>query len=208
MMWHDVEQNTPEWDVLKLGKASSSGYGKFMANFGKAFGEPAHRYALQIALEQLTGRKAERSFKNDDMDRGHEEEPLARMKYQEQHFVEVTNGGFFDCGQWGDSPDGLVDHDGVIEIKSVIAPTHEATIKRGRFDPAYKWQMAGHLDATGRDWVDFVSFCPDYPEHSELIVLRTYRADMAEELAQLAERRAEFLALVSEKYSELQQKAA
>ena len=204
MMWHDVEQNTPEWEALKLGKPSSSSYGKFMANYGKAFGEPAHRYALQIALEQLTGRKAERSFKNDEMERGHEEEPLALMKYQEQSFVEVSNGGFFDCGLWGDSPDGLVDDDGVIEIKSVIATTHEATINRGKFDPSYKWQMVGHLDATGRDWVDFVSFCPDYPEHSELIVLRTYRDDMAEELAQLAERRTEFLELIQTKRNEIE----
>lgn len=208
MKWHDVEQNSPEWDELKLGKASSSSYSKFMANLGKPFGEPALRYALQLALEQTTGRKAEHSFRNDDMDRGHEQEPLARMLYEEQFFVDVTNGGFFDWDTHGDSPDGLIDTDGVLEIKSVIASTHEANIKRGKPDPAYKWQIVGHFDGTGRDWVEFASFCSDYPDHLQLVVYRTYRNEVEAELAQLAERRAEFLELVQTKTYELQQKAA
>src|SRR5688572_21732604 len=130
-----------------------------MANYGKPFGEPAHRYALQIALERITGRKAEYSFRNDDMDRGHEQEPLARMLYEELTFSEVKNGGFFDWGEYGDSPDGLVADDGVTEFKSVIASTHEANIKRGAPDPSYKWQIVGHIDGTTRDWVDFGSYC-------------------------------------------------
>lgn len=207
MKWHNVEQNSPEWELLKLGKPSSSGYATFMANFGKPFGEPAQRYALKIALERVTGRKAEHSFTNDHMDRGHEQEPIARMLYEEMFFCEVSNGGFFDFGDYGDSPDGLVGDEGVIEIKAVIASTHEATIKRGAFDPAYRWQLAGHFDS-GRQWVDFVSYCADYPEHLQLVVYRTYREEMADEIAKLHERRADFLKLVAEKENDLQQKAA
>lgn len=207
MKWHDVEQNSPEWELLKLGKPSSSGYAKFMANFGKPFGEPAHRYALQIALERITGRKAEHSFRNDDMDRGHEQEPVARMLYEEMFYCAVDNGGFFDFGEYGDSPDGLIGSDGVIEIKSVIATTHEATLKRGGFDPAYRWQIAGHFD-TGREWVDFVSYCADYPEWMQLAVYRVWRKDMVDEIVKLHERRELFLELVREKESEIQQREA
>lgn len=208
MLWHDVEQNTPEWEALKLGMPSASGYSKFMANYGKPFGEPAYRYALQIALEQVNGRKAEYSFSNDNMERGHEQEPVAVMLYEEQHFVDVTNGGFFDWGTHGDSPDGLISTDGVLEVKSVIASTHEATIKRGAPDPSYKWQIVGHFDGTKRDWVDFASYCSDYPEWQQLVVYRTYRDAVEKELEMLAERRAEFLELVQTKLSEIQQKAA
>lgn len=207
MKWHNVEQNSPEWELLKLGKASSSGYAKFMANYGKAFGEPAHRYALQIALERVTGRKADYSFKSDDMERGHEQEPLARMLYEEMFFCAIGNGGFYDFGEYGDSPDGLIGEDGVIEVKSVIASTHEATIKRGTFDPAYRWQMAGHFDS-GRKWVDFVSYCSDYPEWLQLVVYRVTRDEMAQEIEMLHERRTQFLALVRQKETELQQKDA
>lgn len=208
MRWHNVEQNGPEWDALRMGKATASGYSKFMANYGKAFGDPALRYALQIALERVTGNKAEHSFRTDDMDRGHEQEPIARMRYEEQNFADATNGGFFDCGEWGDSPDGLVDDDGVLEIKCVIAPIHHANIRRGKPDPSYRWQIVGHFDGTGRDWVDFASYCSDYPEHRQLVVYRTYRNEVEAELAQLAERRAQFLELVRAETDQLQQKAA
>jgi hypothetical protein len=149
MSWIDVQQNTDEWQKLRLGKATASNFGCFMANYGNAFGEPAKRYALQLALERLTGKKAEYSFTNEHMERGHEQEPVAKMLYAEEHFADITNGGFFDCGEYGDSPDGLVGTVGLVEVKSVIAPTHYANMQRGTFDPAYKWQLVGHLDCTG-----------------------------------------------------------
>lgn len=198
MQWHDVEQNTDEWMALRCGKATASNFACFMANDGAAFGDPAKRYALQIALERITGKKAEFSFRNDDMDRGIAQEPVARMMYEDQEFVTVDNGGFFDCGEYGDSPDGLVMHDGIIEIKSVIASVHYATMKRKSFDPSYRWQLVGHLDCTGRDWVDFISYCADFPESSQLIVYRQDRDDFKEELKRLADRREQFISMVHE----------
>lgn len=203
MIFHDVEQNSEAWDALRLGKATASKFSCFMANGDAAFGEPAKRYALQIALEILTGRKAEYSFKNDDMERGHAQEPIARMLYEEQHFVDVSNGGFFCWETYGDSPDGLVGAEGVVEIKAVIAPTHYDTLRRGSFDPAYRWQLIGHLDCTGRRWVDFASFCSDFPEDRQLIVHRLTAEDCAAEIERLRARRAQFLALVNETAAKL-----
>ena len=168
-----------------------------MANYGKEFGEPAKKYALQIALERINGTKIESGFTNEHMERGLEQEPLARMRYEDESFVEVKNGGFFDCGLYGDSPDGLVNGNGIIEIKSVIASTHYANLLRESFDPAYKWQLIGHLDCTGRDWVDFVSFCTDFPLNKQLIVYRTYKEEVSEELKMLEDRRNLFLKLVT-----------
>lgn len=204
MTFIDVPQNTDEWQALRLGKATASQFGTFMANDGKAFGEPAKRYALQLALEISTGKKSDYSFSNEHMERGHEQEPVARMLYENDFFVDVSNGGFFDCGDYGDSPDGLVGTDGVVEIKSVIAPTHYATLQRGSFDPSYRWQLVGHLDCTDRAWVDFISYCADFPEGRQLIVHRLYREQCQEELARLAERRDEFLALVRQTLKTIQ----
>ncbi|MBG6249467.1 MULTISPECIES: YqaJ viral recombinase family protein [Symbiopectobacterium] len=197
MQWHDVQQNTEAWDELRLGKVTASQFSCFMANQGKAFGEPAKRCALQIALGIITGKKSEFSFTNEHMLRGHEQEPIARRLYEETNFVDVTNGGFFDCCNYGDSPDGLVGNDGVIEIKSVTAAVHFETLKRKNFDPAYKWQLIGHLDCTERDWVDFVSYCADFPEHRQLISHRLYRKDCEEEINQLRMGRKEFLHFVA-----------
>lgn len=198
MIWHDVEQNGDEWDALRLGKATASNYGIIMANEGKAFGEPAKRYAIQLALEQIKGCKSEFSFTNEHMERGHEQEPIARMLYEEMNFVDVDNGGFFDHETYGDSPDGLVGVDGVIEIKSVIAATHYSTITRGSFDPAYKWQLIGHLDCSGRQWVDFISYCSDFPDGKQLAVYRLTASECAEEIERLRSRRADFINLVAE----------
>lgn len=196
MIFHDVEQNTDQWMELRIGKVTASQFGTIMANEGKAFGEPAKRYALQLALERINGKKAEYSFSNAHTERGHEQEPIAKMIYEEMHFVDVENGGFFDCGDYGDSPDGLVCDDGVIEIKSVIAPAHYDTLQRGSFDPAYKWQLLGHLDCTGRNWVDFVSYCAEFPDGKQLIVHRIHKGDFSDELKKLRARRAEFISLI------------
>lgn len=198
MRFHDVAQNTDEWQMLRIGKATASNFATFMANDGKAFGEPAKRYALQLALEIDTGRKAEYSFSNEHMERGHEQEPIAKMLYSEETFTDVMNGGFFCWGTYGDSPDGLVGADGVTEFKSVTAPVHYATLMRRSFDPAYRWQLIGHLDCTERQWVDFVSYCGEFPAGKQLIVHRLYRDDYTEELSRLRQRRADFLGLVQE----------
>lgn len=208
MQFHDVQQNSDAWHELRLGKATASKFGCFMANDGKAFGDPAKDYALKLALERVTGRRAEFSFTNDDMERGHEQEPVARMLYEDDRFVDVGNGGFFDCGEYGDSPDGLIGDDGALEIKCVVAKVHYATLRRGSFDPAYRWQLVGHLDCTGRQWVDFASYCADFPESEQLIVYRLTRDECAAELERLRERRAQFLALVAEITNTIGRKAA
>lgn len=207
MIFHNVQQNTDEWMALRVGKATASNFSCFMANNGKAFGDPAKRYALQLTLERATGNKAEYSFSNEHMERGHEQEPVARMLYEQERYVDVSNGGFFDCGDYGDSPDGLVGHDGIIEIKSVIAPTHYATLLRGSFDPAYRWQLVGHLDCTGRDWVDFISYCSDFPPEKQLIVNRLHREQAETELKELAARRDEFLRLVDDTLKTIQEQS-
>ncbi|MFD1260519.1 lambda exonuclease family protein [Entomomonas asaccharolytica] len=198
MKWHNIQQNSEAWDQVRLGKVTASNFGHIMANDGGAFGDTAKKYALQVALELATGQKAEHSFSNRHMERGHEQEPVAKMLYENTYFVDVTNGGFFDHSDYGDSPDGLVDDDGVIEIKSVIASTHYATLKRKSFDPAYRWQLIGHLDCTNRDWVDFISYCSDFPEDSRLFVYRLNRSDYLEDIERLRERRSQFIKLVQD----------
>lgn len=198
VVFHNVEQNSDAWFALRLGKATASRFGCIMANEGKAFGDPAKKYALQLALEQITGKRAEFSFTNEYMERGHEQEPIARMLYEEQNFVTVSNGGFFDWNDYGDSPDGLIDDDGVLEVKSVIAETHYATLRRRSFDPAYRWQLIGHLDCTERNWVDFASYCADFPPAKQLITYRLHRHECEDEIKRLRERRKLFLKLVQE----------
>lgn len=199
MRFHNIEQNTDEWLDLRIGKVTGSSCSKIMANYGKAFGDPAKKAAITIALEQITGKRSETEmYKNDHMERGHEQEPLARALYESEYFVDVANGGFFDCGNTGCSPDGLVEETGLVEIKSVIPSVHYANIKRNNIDPAYKWQIYFNLLYTEREWIDFISFCSDFPEGKKLFVHRIYAEDSREQFDMILMRLTEFFNLVED----------
>ncbi len=198
MIHHKIQQNTPEWEELRLGKITASNFGTIMANNGKAFGDPAKAYALQVALERICGRKSDNSFKTSHMERGHDMEPIARRRYEEKTCSKVEDGGFFEDGVFGCSPDGLIGTDGMLEIKSVVAKVHFATIPRGAPDPAYTWQLVGNLWKAERNWIDFVSYCADFPEASELVAFRVEKRDVKTEIDEMRDRLQLFAALVDE----------
>lgn len=195
--FYDISQNTDEWLSMRAGKLTSSNLGKVMANYGKAFGEPAKKLAVTIAIEQITGNPISSNYTNEHMERGHEQEPIARMLYEDQTFSNVTNGGFFGSDNIGCSPDGLAGS-GVIEIKSVIESVHFANVKRQGVDPAYKWQCIGNLKFTGSDWIDFISYCEGYPQGKNLFIHRLNHKDLKKEFEMIDFRIDEFMKLVSD----------
>lgn len=196
-MWHDIEQNSDEWFQLRAGKVTASSLSKVMANYGKAFGEPAKKYAVEIVVQQLTGSTSGGGYSNEHMDRGHEEEPLAIMAYEAKYFCTVSNGGFFCEDALGTSPDGCVGSDGLVEVKSAIPSVHFARLSKQSYDSAYKWQLAGHLKFSGREWVDFISYCSSFPEDKKLYVHRSYRADFEKEFEMIETRLEDFQELLN-----------
>ena len=196
--FHDIEQNSPEWLDMRGGRLTSSKLGVIMANLGKSFGEPAKKYAIDIAIEQITDSPIPSEYSNSHMTRGHEQEPLARMEYEEVNFCDITNGGFFCTDFIGCSPDGLVSDCGLIEIKSVIPSVHYANVKRAGVDPAYKWQVIGNLKFTGREWIDFVSYCDLYPDDKKIYTHRLHSIDLEVEFEKIDSRVEEFELLVAE----------
>lgn len=196
--FHDIKQNTDEWFKLRSERLTSSKLGVIMANFGKAFGEPAKKYAVNIAIEQITHTPIASTYTNEHMLRGHEQEPIARDIYECETFSEVLNGGFFGSDFIGCSPDGLVDDDGVIEIKSVISSIHYANIKRQSVDPAYRWQCIGNLKFTGRDWLDFISYCSEFPEDKQIFIHRIMKENLTDEFKMIDDRVCEFKKLVDQ----------
>jgi hypothetical protein len=196
-MFIDIEQNTDEWLGLRAGHLTGSAIAKVMANFGKAFGDPAKKLAVDIALEQVTGKCIPSGYSNDHMARGHEQEPLARALYESEHFCTVNNGGFYDNGFTGCSPDGNRT-DGLVEIKSVIPSVHYQRIKKGGFDTAYRWQLMFNLKESGKEWIDFISYCDNFTADKRLYVFRINAEEQAEDFEKMAIRIAEFKRLVDE----------
>ena len=203
MIFHDIQQNSQEWEDIRVGKVTSSNFGKIMANYGKAFGEPAKKYAHKIAYEQVLGKKEEsEGFSNGFMEEGHTWEPIAKRAYEEETFNQVSNGGFCQHEKHlsiGGSPDGIVTHNnGGIEIKSVIAWTQRANIKRASFDPAYKWQKLGNMWLCDWDYCDFISYGYTCSDKNKLFIHRMERKDHLEDIAKIEPRLLEFLELVEE----------
>jgi hypothetical protein len=202
MVWIDIDQVRDEekWLNLRIGKIGGSSIGKIMANDGKAFGAPAHDVALKIALEKIKGQREESGFQNEHTERGKAQEPIARMLYEEKTFCKVTNGGFYDVSEYvGVSPDGLVGDEGIVEIKSVIAKQHFPTIKRGSFDPTYKWQLYFNLMCSGRVWIDYIEYCSEFPSGKQLFIDRVYAKDCESFFHQINARLNEFKGLILSK---------
>ena len=159
MIYHNIEQNTPEWDALRRGKFTASSFADlFMKESTKGYQDAIYK----VVYERITNDTPE-SYTNEWMQRGHELETEARAVYELETFNKVHNGGFFELSEWiGASPDGLIGKDGLAEIKCLKYNTmigylldHEAPIKQ------YQYQLQGQLYVTNRKWVDFVAYHPN-----------------------------------------------
>jgi hypothetical protein len=121
--------------------------------------------ALTLTAERITGH-VEQIHENDDMRRGTLDEPYARDKYAEHH-APVDQVGFMVSNDYGFrlgySPDGLVGDDGLIEIKSRRQKKHLATILADAVPLENLAQCQAGLLVSGRQWIDYVSFCSGMP---------------------------------------------
>jgi len=73
----------------------------------------------------------------------------------------------------GCSVDGLVDPDGIIEIKCPYnSKNHLQTIESNKVPSQYVAQVQGNMFITGRKWCDYISYDPRFPEKLQLFVIR------------------------------------
>jgi hypothetical protein len=167
-----LEQGSDLWLAARAGVCTASRFGDARAKLtrasanGKA-GDPAASalvYAWSIALERIAGKPVDESFSTWQMKRGTELEPHARFAYEIQTGLMASESGIClsDCGRYGYSSDGLVDEDGMIEIKCPAAPQKIGAIWSDPEGAAAEYidQIQGGLWITGRKWCDLVVFCP------------------------------------------------
>ena len=174
---HEVAQGTDEWFRLRAGIVTASEISSVMA---KGQGKVRAAYMYRLIGERITGEPAE-SFSNRHTERGHEQEPIARRLYEEQTGLLVAEVGFMTNHGVGYSPDGTVAEDGLIEIKTKLPHLQAEVLDRGRVPPEHIKQCQCGLWVSGREWLDFISYCPGMP----LFVHRIERDDsMAAEMQQ------------------------
>jgi len=169
----DAPQRSPEWFAARLGCLTASCLGDAFAKTKSGYAASRRNLAMRLVLERITGRSQESGYTNADMQRGIELEPDALSRYELEHDAIVNQVGFLrhNTLMTGCSPDGMVGADGLIEIKAPKPAIHLDYI-RGGLPEAYRLQMVHALWLTGRQWCDFVSYCPDFPESLQLRVMR------------------------------------
>lgn len=144
-------------------------------------GEAAARrdYRTQLVCERLTGQPQDDVFVSADMQRGTDLEPAARAAYEAQTGQWVEQVGFLAHNDMmaGGSPDGVVgDYEGLIEIKAPRPATHIKWMRAGGVPADHLAQIRMLLWLTGAEWCDFISYCPQMPEHLRVYVVRATAA--------------------------------
>lgn len=193
-----MEQRSDEWFKERLGKVTASRIADVIAEIKT--GEAAARadYKTELVCERLTGKPTE-SFTNVHMERGIELEPFARAWYEVETGIFVREVAFCNhptIAMSGASPDGLVNDDGLVEIKCPKSKTHLHTLISKTIPRKYVYQMQWQMACTGRKWNDFVSYCPEMPEELQLFVKRLERDDNL--IAELEAKVIQFLTEVDE----------
>lgn len=172
-------QRSVQWMMDRVGKVTASRFKDVTAAL--ASGKPAKAredYLFEVVIERLTGNPVDH-YISKPMQDGIEREPFARMKYEAATGAIVEEVGFLphpELAAVGGSPDGLVDADGMIEIKCPTASTHLRTLLDG-MPVEHSAQIQGLLWITGRAWCDFVSYYPDLQPPLDLHIQRVERDD-------------------------------
>lgn len=157
------KQLSPEWFEARKGKMSSS-HSQEIGNNGAGL----DTYCKKIVMEMFCNDNEQ--YTNADLERGIEREPIARMVYEIER-SKIEEVGLVEYNDYFvSSPDGLVNSDGLIEIKAMNNFNHFNFILDNKIQSQWLWQMQGQLLATGRDWVDFVAYNPQFDR--SLIVVR------------------------------------
>lgn len=180
MIHFDHPQGSPEWLASRCGVASASRFAAIMATIKTGEAAERRNYRTDLVVERLTGKPLE-TFTTNAMKQGIEREPLARVAYETRTGNMVEQVGFcrHDVLLAGASPDGLIDEEGGLEIKCPERSAHLRYLQQDMEPPEYTWQIQGGMWITGRQWWDFVSYNPDFPQHLQLIVRRIKRNEEA-----------------------------
>lgn len=166
--WDVAIQGSAGWLKARCGCLTASRF-KDATDFLKGGKESAARRKLKIDLiaERMTDSMTE-MYVTPAMQWGIETEGAAR-----DHYEEITGNLVQPCGFalhddiefFGASPDGLIGHDGLIEIKCPTSATHIRWKLDGGVPEEHKPQMLAQLAVTKRKWCDFMSYDPRLPDN-------------------------------------------
>jgi putative phage-type endonuclease len=200
-----MEQRSPEWYAARLGKVTASRVADIITKTKSGYSASRANYMAELVCERLTGKQGD-FYQNAAMVWGTETEPMARSAYEAHSGNLVTETGLVlhpSIANAGASPDGLIDEDGLVEIKCPNTSTHIDTLLDEKVPSKYVTQIMWQMACTERKWCDFVSYDPRMPDHMQIFVKRVERND--EMIAELEREVEKFLVELEYKITTLDQ---
>lgn len=162
-----IHQQTPEWFQQRIGKLTASNMAAAMS-FLKNGKESTERQKLkmQVVAERLTDIIVPH-YVTEAMAWGIATEAEAKEAASKLIGIEINPCGFFDhpeIDNLGATPDGLIDDDGLIEIKCPTTVTHLSWLLEDKVPDQHRPQMTAQLLCTGRRYCQFMSYDPRVPK--------------------------------------------
>lgn len=152
-IYNDLVQGSDEWLKVRLGR-----FGGTDAQAVATNGKGLETLCYQKVGEIITSRPSS-SYTNPDMERGNLLENTARSAYEIQTGNQVVQVGYIELNERvGVSPDGLINDDGLVEIKCPTDANFVRFMIEKKPDTKYIWQMHHQMYVTNRKWCDFVVF--------------------------------------------------
>lgn len=198
-MENNIVQGSEEWFAIRKGKMTAS-HAQAIGNCGKGL----DTYITEIMAEFYSSGEKEQ-FTSKHIERGNELEPLARSMYELETGNDVTEVGFIEMNEYsGCSPDGLINEDGLIEIKCVDDVSYFKHLLNGidEVDTKYIWQVQMQLLVTNREWCDLVVYNPNY-EKSMCIFRITPDQEKHEQLKKGIAKGIELIKQIKEKINDV-----
>lgn len=162
----ECEQGTVEWRQARLGLPTASEFSTVLAQ-GKGGGPSITRtkYLYRLAGEIVTGQPDESGWTGPNHERGHAMEDGIRQRYIFRNGCDLTQVGFIrhDRIDAGCSPDGMVNEDGMLEIKSAFPHILIECHVLDKVPTEHRAQLQGNLWVAERDWIDICIAWPGLP---------------------------------------------
>ena len=156
MIHHLIDQNSEEWNQLRLGKFTASTFSdlfmdKKTAGYQKAI--------IKVAYERVTG-ESEESYSNKWMQRGSEKEQFAAEQYEMLTFAQLEPAGFYELNDMvGASPDRkIVGQNAGCEFKCPSFQVYQEYLETRKIPKGYYWQIHGQMLCAGWDYIDYMPF--------------------------------------------------
>ena len=172
-----MDQRSSEWFEARCGSLGASKIGVALSRLKRSGDRTAAAmdYLYELGAERLTGVPAKRS---NPMSWGVEHEDEARRFYAFLTNLPVVKIGLIPHPRIKGahaSPDSLVGDEGGLELKCPTSATHFRTLLEQAVPEDHLPQVHWALACSGRQWWDFVSYDPRFPDRLQFFQKRVMR---------------------------------